>query len=128
VIATHDFLDQSDLRDICIQVQNDYLPNNSLLVAVNEQDQAIGFMGMNAQEIASLFIDPTYRGNGLGRAFIAKVAAQSPYLKVGVNAQNRQAIAFYKAVGFATHASSPTDDNGRPYPILRMYRTFRGRC
>jgi putative acetyltransferase len=75
VIATHDFLDQSDLRDICIQVKNDYLPNNSLLVAVNEQDRVIGFMGMNGQEIDSLFIHPTYRGNGLGRAFIAKASA-----------------------------------------------------
>jgi putative acetyltransferase len=90
---------------------------------VNEQDQVIGFMVMNGQEIDSLFIDPTCHRNGLGRGFIAKAAAQSSYLKVVVNAQNRQAVAFYEAVGFSTYASSPTDDDGRPYPILRMHRT-----
>ena len=115
-------MDQSDLSKICIQVKNDYLPHHSLLVAVDEHDQVIGFMGTSGPEIDSLFIDPTYRGKGLGRAFIEAAAAKSPHLEVGVNAQNRQAVAFYEAVGFSAYASSPTDGDGRPYPILRMRR------
>ena len=47
VLATHHFLDQYDLSNICVQVKNDYLSNNSLLVAVDDQDRVIGFMGMN---------------------------------------------------------------------------------
>jgi putative acetyltransferase len=121
-MATHHFLSQSDLNDICVQVNRDYLPHNSLLVAVDEQDRAIGFMGMTGREIESLFIDPIYRGHGLGRAFIEAAAVQSSCLEVGVNAQNKQAIAFYEAVGFSVYATSPTDDDGRPYPILRMRR------
>jgi putative acetyltransferase len=122
VIATHDFLDHSDLNNICVQVKNDYLPNNSLLIAVDDQDGVIGFMGMNGHEIESLFIDPTYRGHGLGRAFIEVAAVKSTCLEVGVNAQNKQAIAFYEAIGFSVYATSPTDGDGRPYPILRMRR------
>ena len=122
VVATHDFVSQSDLSDICVKVKNDYLPNRSLLVAVDSQDQLVGFMGMNGHEIESLFIDLTCRGRGLGRAFIEEASAQSPHLEVGVNAQNSQAVAFYEAVGFTAYASSSTDDDGRPYPILRMRR------
>jgi putative acetyltransferase len=122
VLATHDFVSQSDLAEICVQVKNNYLPNSTLLVAVDERDQLMGFMGMNGHEVESLFIHPTCRGRGLGRAFIEQASAQSPYLEVAVNQQNGQAIAFYKAMGFVTYASSPTDDDGRPYPTLRMRR------
>lgn len=122
VIATHDFVTSSDLADICIQVKNDYLPNRPLLVAIDRHDQPVGFMGINGHEIESLFIHPTSRGRGLGRAFIEEASAQSPHLEVAVNAQNSQAVAFYEAVGFTAYASSPTDDDGRPYPILRMKR------
>jgi putative acetyltransferase len=79
-------------------------------------------MGMAGHEIESLFIDPTYRGYGLGRAPIEVAAVKSPHLEVGVNAQNRQAVAFYEAVGFTVYAQSTTDDDGRPYPILKMRR------
>jgi putative acetyltransferase len=111
-----------DLKEICVQVKNDYLPNNPLLVAVDEQDRVIGFMGMRGQEIDSLFVDPKLRGYGLGRAFAEAAVAKSPCLVVSVNAQNRQAVAFYEAVGFAIYASSPADDDGRPYPLVRIRR------
>lgn len=122
VVATHDFVSESDLGDICVQVRNDYLPNRPLLVAVDSQDRVVGFMGMNGHELESLFIAPTCHGRGLGRAFIDQASAKSPDLEVGVNAQNRQAVAFYEAVGFTAYTTSPTDDDGRPYPILRMRR------
>jgi putative acetyltransferase len=120
VVATHDFVSQSDLSDICVQVKEDYLPNSPLLVAVDSQDQLVGFMGTNGHEIESLFIDPACHRRGLGRAFIEQASAQSPHLEVTVNTQNSQAVAFYEAVGFTAYTSSPTDDDGRPYPILRM--------
>jgi hypothetical protein len=34
VLATHDFLADSDLAEICIIVQRDYLPNRIFTVAV----------------------------------------------------------------------------------------------
>ena len=37
VIATHDFVSESDLSEICVQVRNDYLPNRALLVAVEQE-------------------------------------------------------------------------------------------
>lgn len=122
VVATHDFVSQSDLSEICVQVKNNYLPGRTLLVAVDSQDQLAGFMGVNGHEIESLFIDPGYRGRGLGRAFIEEASAQSTHLEGKVNAQNSQAVAFYQAVGFTAYASSPTDEDGRPYPILSMRR------
>jgi putative acetyltransferase len=122
VLATHNFVSPTDLDEICVQVKNSYLPNTTLLVAMDRDGQLAGFMGMSGHEIESLFIHPAFRGCGLGRAFIAEAAAHSSHLEVAVNAQNAQAAAFYGAVGFTVCGSSPTDDEGRPYPILRMKR------
>jgi putative acetyltransferase len=122
VAATHDFVSAADLDAICVRVRTAYLPEAALLVAVDDDDGVIGFMGMSGHEIDSLFIDPRYHRMGLGRAFIAEAAATSDRLEVAVNAQNTRALAFYEAVGFTVYASSPTDDDGRPYPLLRMRR------
>jgi putative acetyltransferase len=120
VVATHDFLAESDLIEISVLVRRDYLPNHSFLVGMDGEDRVVGFMGMTGQEIDSLFIDPAYRAKGLGRALVAVAASKTTGLEVEVNAQNLQAIGFYQALGFRVISSSPVDDCGRPYPILRM--------
>jgi putative acetyltransferase len=124
VVATHDFLAKADLDEICVLVRRDYLPNHIFTVAVDGDDRVMGFMGLgsNGDEIASLFIHPAARGVGLGRAFLAEAASSSTTLEVEVNAQNLQAVGFYEAMGFHVIASSPVDDYGRPYPLLRMRR------
>jgi putative acetyltransferase len=122
VLATHDFLAESDFTDICVLVRRDYLPNHSFLVAVDDKDRVIGFMGMTDNSIDSLFIDPAHRAKGLGRAFVAEAFSKADRLEVEVNAQNLQAVGFYEAMGFVVFAALPDDDCGRPYPILRMRR------
>jgi len=42
---------------------------------------------------------------------------------VDVNEQNDQAVGFYRKMGFTETGRSPTDDDGRPYPLLHMVRT-----
>ena len=40
-----------------------------------------------------------------------------------VNEQNPQARGFYEHMGFTVRERSETDDQGNPYPILRMVLT-----
>jgi putative acetyltransferase len=122
VLATHDFLAESDFADICVLVREDYLPNRGFTVAVDDSDQVIGFLGMEGNEIDSLFIAPALRGQGLGRKFVAEAALRATNLEVEVNAQNRQAVGFYEAMGFCVIASTDVDGDGRRYPLLRMRR------
>jgi putative acetyltransferase len=122
VLATHDFLTESDLAEICVLVRTDYLPHHDFTVAVDEDDRVIGFLKVEGNEIDSLFIAPAFRGQGLGRRFLAEAASRAASLEVEVNAQNRQAVGFYEAMGFGVVSSTPTDRDGRPYPLLRMQR------
>jgi putative acetyltransferase len=122
VLATHDFLAESDFAEICLLVRRDYLPNHEFTVAVDGKDRVIGFLKVDGGEIESLFIAPAFRGRGLGRKFVDEAASHAENLEVEVNAQNRQAVGFYEAMGFRVISATPVDRDGRPYPLLRMRR------
>ena len=122
VLATHDFLEESDFAEICVLVRKDYLPNRDFTVAVDDNDRVIGFFKVEGSEIDSLFIAPKFRGQGLGRRFVTEAALHADNLEVEVNAQNAQAVGFYEAMGFGVISSREVDDHGRPYPLLRMRR------
>lgn len=120
VLATHDFLSESDFAEICVLVRRDYLPDRDFTVAVDDTDRVIGFLKVQGNEIDSLYIAPAFHGQGLGRRFVAEAAARAATLEVEVNAQNRQAVGFYEAIGFCVISAKEEDGDGRPYPLLRM--------
>lgn len=120
VKATHDFLTPQQLEEISIQVKRDYLPNVSLLVIVNQNNEPLGFMGMTDSKIDSLFIDPRHFGKKLGQTLISHAKQMHQHLQVDVNEDNPGARIFYKKVGFTQKGRSPLDDNGRPLPILHL--------
>ena len=122
VLATHDFLAKSDFAEICVLVRRDYLPNHDFTVAVDDNDRVIGFLRLEANEIDSLYIAPAYRGQGLGKTFVAAATSRADNLEVEVNAQNAQAKGFYEAMGFRVISSTEADRDGRPYPLFRMRR------
>ena len=119
VRATHDFLGEGDRRHIAALVRNSYLPNAHLWIAV-EDDVPVGFMGMNGNEIESLFVDPAAHGRGIGRALVDHARTLTRPLRVDVNEQNPGAIGFYRHVGFHEVGRSPVDSGGRPYPLIHM--------
>lgn len=119
VRATHDFLSEDHFAEIERLVAQDYLPNAPLWVAVVD-GQPAGFMGLSGAHVDSLFIDPARRGTGLGRAMLAHAGQLAGRLTVDVNEQNAQAVGFYERMGFRGIGRSPTDDAGRPYPLLHL--------
>lgn len=122
VLATHDFLSKEDFQAIELLVAGDYLPHSSFEVALNDAGTPIGFMGMSGAHIDSLFIHPSYRGVGVGKAlmFHARALAAGKALTVEVNEQNVQAVGFYLAHGLRQTARSSVDSAGRPYPTLTL--------
>jgi len=119
VDATHDFLSPSDLAGIDAQVR-EFLPKAPLLLAIDREDRIVSFMGMTGHHVDALFIDPVLRGGGIGRLMIDHAASLHASLTVDVNEQNAQAVGFYERMGFVRTGRSPTDDQGRPYPLIHM--------
>lgn len=121
VDATHDFLEPADRVAIDAEVQS-FLPQSEVWLAVDALDFGIGFMGTSDGSIESLFIDADFRGIGVGRRLVEFALASSTELTTEVNEQNEQAVGFYRHLGFETVRRSPTDESGRPYPLLHMRR------
>lgn len=119
VDATHDFLSAQDRLDIDDLVCG-FLPQARLCLAVDEQDYPLAFMLIEGAHMQALFVDPDYRGQGVGAALLRHGLSLHPSLSTDVNEQNAQAVGFYEKMGFQRTGRSPVDDQGRPYPLIRL--------
>ena len=120
VDATHGFLTAEDRAEIDVMVEREHLPQVDLWVATDEAGAVQGFLGLSADEIDSLFVDPAVHGRGYGSALLAHALAIIPKARVDASEQAPQAVAFYERRGFVRTGRSPTDPMGRPYPLIHF--------
>lgn len=125
VRATHHFLKEEDIARLYPQVLNDYLPAVNVWVAEDPTGELCGFIGLDGNKVEMLFIDADRRGEGIGKALLAKAEAMHGELLLDVNEQNPQALAFYQHYGFMVTGRSELDGQGMPFPLLHMSLTAR---
>ena len=74
------------------------LPNAEVYV-FEEDGEVQGFIGMDAEYIAGLFVAEGHRGQGIGHQLISEVKRKKR-LSLHVSEKNIGAVAFYRAEGF----------------------------
>ena len=121
VRASHHFLTEDDIRSLCPHAEEAIRQIETLWV-VEYDDVRIGFMGIQSDKIEMLFLHPDYFRKGIGRMLIQKAVSEADVQYVDVNEQNPAAVKFYEKMGFRTCRRDSTDDQGNPFPILRMKR------
>lgn len=119
VAATHDFLSTADLAEIDALVAR-WLPTAAPWVFCDDADEPVAFMALTDAHVDALFVDPNRRGGGVGRTMIDHARGLHGALTVDVNEQNPLAVGLYERVGFQHTGRSPTDDQGRAYPLVHM--------
>ena len=70
VRATHHFLQPCDIDALLPQLRDLYFPAVELWVAVDTDDQPLGFIGFNENHVEMLFVDPARHGQGIGRELL----------------------------------------------------------
>lgn len=120
VRATHHFLKEADIEYFKPLILNTYLDAVDLKCVRNGKEEIIGFSGVADGNLEMLFIHPTERGNGIGKALLDYSMKEQKVTKVDVNEENRQAVGFYEKFGFKTDGRSELDSSGKPYPTLHM--------
>ncbi|MBI0397098.1 acetyltransferase [Cyclobacterium marinum] len=120
VRATHDFLKEEDIEYFKPLILNTYLDAVELKCIRNNDRKIVGFLGVADQNLEMLFIDPDFRGKGIGKALLNYSIHKLNVTKVDVNEQNEQAVGFYKHFGFEVIKRSDLDSSGKPYPTLHM--------
>lgn len=120
VKATHHFLTLNTINELKPCVLKDYFPAVTLFCGYNDKQQITGFGGVKDYKLEMLFIDPSYRGQGIGKSLLHYAIIHFNVNEVDVNEQNIQAVGFYLRQGFKIIARSPIDGQGKPYPLLHM--------
>lgn len=121
VDATHGFLTARDRLEIDVLVAG-FLPKADLWIATDPDDWPMGFLVMDGAKIEALFVDATAHGHGYGTLLLEHAAALEPNLAVDANEQATNALSFYLSKGFRVVGRSPTDGEGRPYPLVHLAR------
>jgi putative acetyltransferase len=120
VRATHLFLSATEIQKIKTYIKPALNEIPHLIIAENEQNIPVAFMGIAEHMIEMLFVTPEQRGHGLGRRLIQYGIANYAIEEVAVNEQNPQAKGFYERMGFEVYKRTDHDEQGNPYPILYM--------
>ena len=124
VRPTHAFLTEADIQALRPRVEQ-ALASDAVAwwVICNDEDRPVGFLGYTPGTVEALFIDPQYHRRGLGTRLLAHAQqlAQGP-LAVDVNEGNPDGVEFYRRNGFVIVGRSPTDSEGRPFPLIHMRR------
>ena len=120
VRATHLFLSDSEIKSI-----KEYVPQAlngvaHLLIAKDNKDRPVAFMGIEDGTLEMLFISPEERGKGLGKRLIQYGIENYDVRRLAVNEQNPQAKGFYEHMGFRVYKRTDLDEQGKPYPLLYM--------
>lgn len=119
VRATHNFLSEEEINYFKPLIFNEYF-HHVLLHKYVQDGRIVGFIGTSSDNIEMLFIDPEFRGKGIGRVLTNFVVRELKIEKVDVNEQNLQAFRFYEKFGFKVIGRSELDGQGKPYPILHL--------
>ncbi|MFK4760143.1 acetyltransferase [Microbacterium sp. ZW T5_45] len=119
VDATHDFLTIGDRNDIESRLSAEYFPAVVLSVA-EAGGRPVGFSGVLDGSLEMLFVEPEHHGGGIGTALLRHAIAELQVGTVDVNEQNTSAVRFYQRRDFEIDGRSPTDEAGRPYPLLHL--------
>lgn len=121
VRATHHFLGEDDIALFRPLVRDGYLPSAPWLRVARDGDgELLGFVGVEADKIEMLFVDPHRHGRGVGRALLELAVAECGARRVDVNEQNPGAVAFYRRMGFVVESRSAVDGLGKPFPLLHL--------
>ena len=119
VRATHDFVSEADIQFFRPLVREE-LPNLPVFVVRDSTGKVAGFIGVSKGKVESLFVDPAWRGQGIGRRLMEYAIHKLGATTVDVNEQNPQAIGFYLRMGFEVESRDELDGLGKPYPLLHM--------
>ncbi|RMQ40049.1 putative acetyltransferase [Pseudomonas cichorii] len=120
VRATHDFLPDSYICMLKDLLLTQYLGSVTLFCTRDARLNITGFAGISRFKLEMLFVEPEYRGQGLGRQLLEHAISHFHICELDVNEQNPQALGFYLKHGFKVIHRSENDGLGQPYPILRM--------
>lgn len=118
-LEAHPFIGETRLGEQRVLIETVYLPQAETWVACRDGEPA-GFISLLDDFVGGLFIAPGQQGLGIGRRLISHALQNRSELQLEVYTANKQAVAFYQAVGFVELSRRPEDGDGLPFENAHM--------
>ncbi|MCL2705483.1 MAG: GNAT family N-acetyltransferase [Spirochaetaceae bacterium] len=123
VKETYDFLKEEDFEFYKFRIPH-YFNNLSLFAYRDIKGKIKGFLGVSKEKVEMLFVDTASIGKGIGKRFMVFAINNLKISKVDVNEQNKNAVSFFKHLGFKVTGRSQFDKEGKKYPILYLEKSM----
>ena len=106
--------------------QENFLPVKEMLgkaeiYVYTDGGEIQGFIGLDGNYIAGIFVRQEAQSRGIGRKLIAFVKEKKPELTLHVYEKNQRAVRFYEREGFAVQ-SGDVDENTGERELLMIWK------
>lgn len=122
VKITHTFLSEREVQNIKNYVPQALESIDHLILAVENSQNILAFMGISNHKLEMLFVSPQERYKGIGTKLINYGIDNYQINELAVNEQNPSARGFYEHMKFKVYKRTDLDEQGAPYPLLYMKR------
>lgn len=79
-----------------------------------QADEVFGFVGVQEDYLAGIFVDKEHRSEGIGQQLLNEMKQKHPKLSLNVYQKNQRAIDFYLREGFQKIEKQIDEVNGEP--------------
>lgn len=110
-ISAHDFIPAKYWQANYALVKA-MLPQADIWV-YEERNELLGFIGLQADNIAGIFVANKAQGKGIGSQLLAKAKQERKQLSLAVYAKNERALNFYRCADFAVVNEQLDEANGQ---------------
>lgn len=118
-VESHDFIDRQFWQSKVGDMKNVYLP--ACETYVYEDEQGIrGFLSLQGNTLAALFVSPEYQGQGIGRKLVERAKDLRGHLELCVYKDNHKSVRFYEKCGFRSVLERLDEHTGCPESVMRF--------
>ena len=118
----HGFLPASYWLEHLEEVQAAMAQAEMWAFAAEEQAEILGFIGLQGDYVAGLFVRREARSGGVGRQLLDHAKAGRQALRLRVYQKNKRAAAFYRREGFRALEADTDPDTGEVELLLEWRR------
>ncbi|UDL05959.1 N-acetyltransferase [Marinobacter sp. CA1] len=121
-IQAHDFIEPAFWQAQVEAMREQYLPASETWVWCHDNNVVGGFLSLNGDTLAALFVAPEAQGQGIGQSLLAMAREQRPTLELTVYSANANAVSFYRRQGFTVTGEAPDAHTGAPELTMVWHR------
>lgn len=119
-LDAHDFVDPDYWKGNFDQVKKE-LPNAKLYID-EENGEIAGFVGLQDDYIAGIFVKRNYRGHGIGSKLIDFLKQKHNRLRLSVYKENQAAFNFYERRGFKLIKTDIDQETGADDCLMEWHK------